>query len=86
MAATLEAANNGRTGSHGLTAGARGSGERPRTNRVFKDIHGAESHHPNTVIIDRDLTKIAPETIRDAKIEYTIVGGRVVFERVNAAH
>src|SRR5204863_1776724 len=55
MAATLEAANNGRTGSHGLSAGARGSGERPRTNRVFKDIHGAESHHPNTVIIDRDL-------------------------------
>ncbi len=40
----------------------------------------------DVVIIDRDLTKIAPETIRDAKIEYTIVGGRVVFERVNAAH
>src|SRR5205085_12021922 len=40
----------------------------------------------DVVIIDRDLTKIAPETIRDAKIEYTIAGGRVVFERVNAAH
>jgi predicted amidohydrolase YtcJ len=33
------------------------------------------------VIIDRDLTKIAPETIRDAKIEYTIVSGRVVYDR-----
>ncbi len=35
----------------------------------------------DVVIIDRDLTKIAPETIRDAKIEYTIVGGRVVYDR-----
>ena len=33
------------------------------------------------VIIDRDLTKISPETIRDAKIDYTIVGGRVVYDR-----
>jgi predicted amidohydrolase YtcJ len=33
------------------------------------------------VIIDRDLTKIAPETIRDAKIDYTIVGGRIVYDR-----
>jgi predicted amidohydrolase YtcJ len=33
------------------------------------------------VIIDRDLTKIPPETIRDAKIDYTIVGGRVVYDR-----
>ena len=33
------------------------------------------------VIVDRDLTMIAPETIRDARIEYTIVGGRVVYER-----
>src|SRR5437868_10669125 len=30
----------------------------------------------DVVIIDRDLTKIRPETIRDAKIEYMIVGGR----------
>ena len=35
----------------------------------------------DVVIIDRDLTKIRPETIRDAKIEYTIVGGRVVYDR-----
>jgi len=33
----------------------------------------------DVVIIDRDLLRIAPETIRDAKIEYTITGGRIVF-------
>jgi Predicted metal-dependent hydrolase with the TIM-barrel fold len=38
----------------------------------------------DVVIIDRDLTKIAPETIREAKINYTIVGGRIVYHR-NAA-
>jgi predicted amidohydrolase YtcJ len=32
-------------------------------------------------VIDRDLTRIAPETIRDAKVVMTIVDGRVVFER-----
>ncbi len=34
-------------------------------------------------LIDRDLTAVAPETIRDAKILKTIVGGRVVFSRQN---
>jgi predicted amidohydrolase YtcJ len=33
------------------------------------------------VMIDRDLTRIAPETIRDAKVLLTMVGGKVVFER-----
>jgi len=33
------------------------------------------------VLIDRDLTAIAPETIRDARVMKTIVGGRVVFSR-----
>ncbi|HJQ20562.1 MAG TPA: amidohydrolase [Gemmatimonadaceae bacterium] len=33
------------------------------------------------VMIDRDLTRIPPETIRDAHVAMTIVGGRVVFER-----
>ncbi|HEU4629376.1 MAG TPA: amidohydrolase [Gemmatimonadaceae bacterium] len=33
------------------------------------------------VLIDRDLTRIAPETIRDAKVLMTVVGGKVVFER-----
>ncbi len=33
-------------------------------------------------MIDKDLTKIAPETIRDAKIVRTIVGGKVVYEAI----
>ena len=32
------------------------------------------------VLIDRDITTIPPETIRDARVLITIVGGRVVFE------
>ena len=32
-------------------------------------------------IIDRDLTRIAPEQIRDAHVALTAVGGRVVYER-----
>ena len=35
----------------------------------------------DVVIIDRDLTRIPPETIREARIMYTMVGGRVVFDR-----
>jgi len=35
----------------------------------------------DVVVIDRDLTKIPPETIGEARIMYTIVGGRVVFGR-----
>ncbi len=33
------------------------------------------------VLIDRDLTRIPPATIRDARVTMTIVGGRVVYER-----
>jgi predicted amidohydrolase YtcJ len=33
------------------------------------------------VLIDRDLTRIPPETIRDARIMMTVVGGRVVYDR-----
>ncbi len=33
------------------------------------------------VLIDRDLTRIPPETIRDARVMMTVVGGRVVFDR-----
>jgi predicted amidohydrolase YtcJ len=33
------------------------------------------------VLIDRDITRIAPESIRDARVMLTVVGGRVVFER-----
>jgi hypothetical protein len=32
-------------------------------------------------LIDRDLTRVPPETIRDAKVMLTVVGGQVVFER-----
>jgi predicted amidohydrolase YtcJ len=33
------------------------------------------------VLIDRDLTRIAPENIRDARVVMTLVGGKVVYER-----
>ena len=33
------------------------------------------------ILIDRDLTRVAPETIRDARVLLTVVGGKVVFER-----
>ncbi len=32
------------------------------------------------VLIDRDITRVPPPTIRDAKILATIVGGRIVYE------
>ena len=32
------------------------------------------------VVIDRDLTRVPPETIRDARVVMTVVGGRVVYE------
>jgi predicted amidohydrolase YtcJ len=33
------------------------------------------------VILDRDLTRVPPETIRDAQVVMTVVGGKVVRER-----
>jgi len=33
------------------------------------------------VVVDRDLTRVPPEQIRDAHVVLTAVGGRVVFER-----
>lgn len=33
------------------------------------------------VLLDRDITAIAPETIREARVLYTIVGGQVVYSR-----
>ncbi|CAN5663829.1 amidohydrolase [soil metagenome] len=33
------------------------------------------------VLIDRDITRIPSESIRDARVMLTVVGGRVVFER-----
>ena len=37
------------------------------------------------VLVDRDLTRIAPETIRDARVLMTVVGGKVVHEAPTAA-
>jgi len=33
------------------------------------------------VVIDRDVTRIPTEQIRDARVVLTAVGGRVVYER-----
>ena len=33
------------------------------------------------VLLDRDLTRIPPEAIRDVRVLVTVVGGRVVHER-----
>ena len=33
------------------------------------------------VLIDRDLTRVRPEEIRDARVVMTVVGGQVVYER-----
>ena len=34
------------------------------------------------VLIDRDLTRIPPETIRQARVMMTVVGGQVAFNRL----
>jgi len=36
------------------------------------------------VLVDRDLRAVAPETIRDARVLMTVVGGTVVYERPRA--
>ena len=38
------------------------------------------------VLIDRDITRVPSETIRDAKVMLTIVGGRVVYDREGMTH
>jgi predicted amidohydrolase YtcJ len=35
------------------------------------------------VLIDRDLTRIPPDSIRDAHVDMTVVGGHIVYERTN---
>jgi predicted amidohydrolase YtcJ len=37
------------------------------------------------VMIDRDITRVKPESIRDARVMLTMVGGRVVFDRDGVA-
>ena len=41
----------------------------------------AKGYLADLVLIDRDLTRVAPETIRDARVTMTIVGGSIVHER-----
>jgi predicted amidohydrolase YtcJ len=33
------------------------------------------------VVLDRDLTRVRPETIEDAKVLTTVVGGKVVYSK-----
>jgi hypothetical protein len=33
------------------------------------------------VLLDRDLTRIQPETIRDARVMATVIGGKIVYEQ-----
>jgi len=37
------------------------------------------------VLIDRDLRAIPPETIRDARVLMTVVGGTVVYQRASGS-
>ena len=41
----------------------------------------ARGYLADLVLIDRDLTRVAPETIRDARVMMTVVGGMAVYER-----
>ena len=41
----------------------------------------ARGYLADLVLIDRDLTRVAPETIRDARVMLTVVGGTAVYER-----
>ena len=36
------------------------------------------------VLLDRDLTRIPPEDIRDVRVLLTVIGGRPVYERTEA--
>jgi predicted amidohydrolase YtcJ len=38
------------------------------------------------VMIDHDITRVKPESIRDARVMLTMVGGRVVFDRNGVTH
>ena len=38
------------------------------------------------ILIDRDITHVSPDSIRDARVMLTMVGGRVVFDRDGLAH
>ena len=52
---------------------------------VFEVPQFAKGTLADFVMIDRDLTRIPPETIRDARIMLTVVGGKPVFQRAEKA-
>jgi predicted amidohydrolase YtcJ len=58
------------------TAGGAFAGYAEQTRGVLKSGMLAD-----IAVIEHDLTTIVPETIRDAKVVITIVGGKVVYER-----
>ena len=76
-------------------AGARRSGERERSDRVFRDIHGAEYHrHPDIVLVDRRAGGNRPATTTffgDTGLWFVPTGGGPAHgkwsrERLSARH
>ena len=41
----------------------------------------AVGRYADIVVLDRDLFAVAPETIGNVRVRYTIVGGRVVYPK-----
>ena len=71
--------NNNSSSTHSLTLIASYAGT---TTDEEKDKGTLEAGKlADLVMIDRDLTTIPPETIRDAKVVLTVVGGKAVFDR-----
>jgi predicted amidohydrolase YtcJ len=50
---------------------------------AYRNARGvlASGRPADLVLIDRDITRVAPETIRDAQVILTMVGGRVMYDR-----
>ena len=61
---------------HAYTAGSAFAGYQERDVGMIK-----EGMLADLVMIDHDLTRMSPETIRDAQVMLTLVGGRVMFDR-----
>ncbi|MGH7701318.1 MAG: amidohydrolase, partial [Gemmatimonadales bacterium] len=41
----------------------------------------APGYYADVVVLDRDLLRVPPESIPEARVTYTVVGGRVVYRR-----
>ena len=61
---------------HAYTTGSAFAGYQERDVGMIK-----EGMLADLVMIDHDLTRVTPETIRDAQVMLTLVGGRVMFDR-----